>query len=136
MNDLERWTLTDRKTGRERLLLNTSNPPPFCAFDYEMAPDATVNGTVIEIGADPDADTVQWFPDVRRGMEDGLQNVESRLGRRLVQIRVTLVKIYAHLPSTTARGCQMLGRSFTWDLGKHYSHSSPDDTDEPIVVGQ
>jgi hypothetical protein len=115
---MERWTLTQSFSGRYRLHIQFGGRPFWCMFDYAAAPEPLSEGVEITLADGADRVSADWFPHLKRGMEQGLAEAEQR-GRRLVGVRVTVQKIHEHPVDTTAYGCERYGCSFTNALVWH-----------------
>jgi hypothetical protein len=69
---MQQRTIRETLSGSCRIKTLTSNPQgKFCWFDYVMRPDPSVATIAVAIGDSPDEPTVQWFPDVRQGIQNG-----------------------------------------------------------------
>src|SRR5687768_889530 len=116
---VDRWTIAEPHAGRFRLHINFGGRGFWCMFDYAAAPVPGLEGIHVAIGAAPDADTVRWFPDLKRGMESGWAALQEHYERLLTGVRIVVTRIHAHPTDTTAQGCERYGRSFIVELGRH-----------------
>jgi len=113
---MEQWTISEPHTDRFRLSIDFGGRPYWCMFDYIVAPVPACEGIEIVIRADPNADTEQWFPDLKRGMEMGWASLREESGQLLTGVRITVTKIHTHPVDTTARGCERYGWAFIVEL--------------------
>ena len=116
---MERWTIAEPYADRFRIHLNFGGHGYWCMFDYEAVPAPAQEGIDVVIGADPDADTVRWFSDLKRGMEAGWAALQEHYEQLLAGVRIVVTRIHAHPVATTAQGCEQYGRNFIVDLGRH-----------------
>ncbi len=86
-------------------------------FDYAVTSVPGRDGIEIVAGADADAETVRWFPDLKRGMEAGWLMLQEHHARVLTGVRIEVTKIHTHPVDTTARGCEVYGSRFIEQLG-------------------
>ena len=114
---MERWTIAEPQADRFRLHINFGGRSFWCMFDYAVAPEPGREGIEVVAGADADAETVRWFPDLKRGMETGWLILQEHDGRLLSGVRVEVTKIHTHPVDTTAQGCEWYGRIFIVQLG-------------------
>ena len=115
---MERWTLGQLLAGRYRLHIQFGGRPFWCMFDYAVTPAPESEAVEIALANVADLVSVEWFPHLKRGMEQGLAEAEQR-GRRLVGVRITVQKVHEHPTDTTAYGCERYGWSFADDLVWH-----------------
>ena len=116
---MERWTIPEPQAGRYRLHINFGGPGFWCMFDYAARPDPAVEGIAVAVGGSADPDTADWFPHLKRGMDEGWRTLRDDFGRVLTGVRVVVTKVHTHPVATTARGCEYYGSEFVLEFGRY-----------------
>ena len=111
---MERWTVAELSDGRYRLHINHGGTPFWCMFDFEVQPAPECGGVDVQLAADADSLSAEWFPYLRQGMLRGLEKAREH-GREWAGVRVEVRKVHTHPTDTTARGCERYGFSFVLD---------------------
>ena len=68
---MESYTISEPIADRFRLHINFGGGGYWCMFDFAVHPAPNVDGVGVEIAGAADAETVEWFPHLKRGMEAG-----------------------------------------------------------------
>lgn len=124
---MERRTVRAAHEGRCRVHVNSGGRGTWCSFDYVIRPAPSDAGVAVEIGDAPDAETLRWFPDVRRGISLGSQRLRDHYGIDLAGLLVTITKVHSHPIDTTPEGCERYGCLFIEGFGQDQSKCVPAD---------
>ena len=123
---MERWTITERLADRFRLSINFGGRAFWCMFDYIASADPEVDGIEVLTSATVDSDTAEWFPHIKRGMEEGREQLKKHYGRLLTGVRIEVTKIHTHPIDTTVHGCERYGSEFIVQLGRNHAVRLPE----------
>lgn len=130
---MERWTIAEPFEGRYRRIINFGGRGYWCMFDFVVRPDVSCDRVEVELADSSDAESVEWFPHLRRGMLRAVDEVLAS-GRKWVGVRVVVRKVYTHSVDTTAYGCEQYGHAFVYhkleDRGVRIPEDNPSEISE------
>jgi hypothetical protein len=109
------WTILKPFELTFKFIVDTGGINPFCMFDIAVSYAPEYKGIVVELAVEADAESVEWFPHVHRGMLRGLETAQED-GRELVGIHIVVTKIYTHEIATTECACERNGNMFIHHL--------------------
>jgi hypothetical protein len=105
------WTISKPFEVTFKFIVDGGGITTYCAFDVAVSLAPEYHGGIIELAVEADAESVEWFPHVYRGMLRGLE-IAQEDGYELVGIRIVITKIHTHDIATTECACERNGSMF------------------------
>ncbi|WP_110515413.1 hypothetical protein [Herpetosiphon llansteffanensis] len=122
---MQRWQIATPLSGCFSPRINYAGRPFWCAFDYHVVNEPTLDRLMVVASQAATEPTLIWFPQLRAGMEACWQQLAND-GVLFVGVCITIEHIATHPIDTTAQGCQYYGSAFlAWLFREHAYISSP-----------